>query len=146
MNEDRVVAEGNVSVSPAGVTLTCDRIDFSQKTRIGIAEGHVVLTRGKERMAGDKMNFDFAKMQGDFLEAKMYAAPFFGAGRKVAKVGDNHLVMEKGYLTTCDLDKPHFGFFSRKIDVFPGDKAVARGTILRLGKVPPFSSRNSARA
>lgn len=60
----------------------------------------------------------------------------YGAGESVKKVGEDHIVMEKGYLTSCDLEKPHFRLSSKKLDVYPKDKIVARNIRMFIGKIP----------
>jgi len=44
--------------------------------------------------------------------------------------------MENSYITTCDLDKPHFRLASRKMDIYPGDKLVARSVRMIIGRIP----------
>lgn len=60
----------------------------------------------------------------------------YGSGDSVKKVGDDHIVMENGYVTSCDLEKPHFRLASKKLDVYPSDKVVARNVRMFIGKVP----------
>ena len=134
--EDKIVAEGNVSIVKSDVTLLCDKVEFYRTTKMAFAEGHVVLKRKEGEFTGDRLAFNFGTMAGDFTDTKVYAKPFYGAGKKMSKVGENHLRMESGYLTTCDLDKPHFRFGARKVDIYPGDKFVARNVRLIVGDVP----------
>lgn len=136
MEENKVIAQGNVSVKKQDVTLLCDRLEFFRATKFAVAEGHVVLIRSEGRLAGDKMHFNFGTMTGDFVSAKIYAKPFFGVGEKIEKVGENHMRMEQGYLTTCDHDKPHFRMKTKKVDIYPGDKIVARNVRLFVGNMP----------
>jgi lipopolysaccharide assembly outer membrane protein LptD (OstA) len=77
-------------------------------------------------------------MKGDFVQAKITSKPFYGAGEKISKDANNHIHLQNGYITTCDHDKPHFRFKAPKVDIIPGDKAVARNMTLVLGKVPVF--------
>ncbi|MCK5215073.1 MAG: LPS-assembly protein LptD [Candidatus Omnitrophica bacterium] len=138
MEENKVIAKGNVEIVKQDVILKCDRLEFYRETKIAIAEGNVVLIRGKEKINGDRLKYNFETMQGDFEETQIAADPFFGIGEKIIKVSDNHLRMEKGRLTTCDLDKPHFAFAAKKIDIYPGEKAVARNVRLLVGRIPIF--------
>ncbi|HOY09255.1 MAG TPA: LPS assembly protein LptD [Candidatus Omnitrophota bacterium] len=138
IHENKVVAQGNVSVKKEGVTLLCDSVEFSNQSSMAYAEGNVVLIRGNQRLTGDSLNFNFSSMKGDFEETVIAAEPFYGAGEKVSRIAENHLVLDRGFITTCDLDDPHFRFVARKIDIYPGDKAVARNVRLQIGQVPIF--------
>lgn len=137
--DSKVVASGNVVVKRTGVTLYCDRLEFDRTQNVGVAEGNVVLVRGDGgRLTGDRMIYNFTTMKGDFVQAKITSKPFYGAGEKISKDAENHIHLQNGYITTCDHDKPHFRFKAPKVDIAPGDKAVARNMTLVLGKVPVF--------
>jgi len=139
VTDTKVVATGNVVVKRAGVTLTCDRMEFDRSQNVGVAEGNVVLTREDGgRLTGDKMIYNFNTLKGDFVQAKIKSVPFYGAGEKISKDANNHIHLQNGYITTCDHDKPHFRFKSPTVDIYPGDKAVARNVTLVFGKVPVF--------
>jgi len=44
--------------------------------------------------------------------------------------------MEDDYVTTCDLDKPHYRLTSDKMDIYPGDKLIARSVRMLIGNLP----------
>lgn len=135
--ENRVVVQGNVVISRENVTLTCDKAEVNKNTGVAVAEGQVVLSSPQGgRISGEKMTFNFETMTGDFFGARIASPPYYGEGETLSKVAASHIVMTKGYITTCDLHKPHFRMKSRKIDVYPGDKAVARHVRLVVGKTP----------
>jgi len=136
MKENKAIASGNVSIKKDNVTLLCDELEYFKDSKLAIAKGNVVLIQSGERVTGEQLTFNFETMKGDFKDATIAAKPFFGSGRKVTKVGENHIQIDQGRLTTCDYDKPHFSFLSRKIDVYPGEKATARNVRLLVGKIP----------
>jgi hypothetical protein len=136
-SENKFIAEGNVIIKRGGITLYCDRLEFLQEEQVAVAEGNVILeTVKEERVLGDRLVYNFGTMTGVLNDATVYSAPFYGAGETIAKVGENHLTVEEGYITTCDHDKPHYRIRSRKIDIHPGEKAVARNIRLFLGNLP----------
>ncbi|MCR4336318.1 MAG: LPS assembly protein LptD [Candidatus Omnitrophica bacterium] len=136
MKENKMIAYGNVKAAKDDVAITCDHFEFDRAADVGTAEGHVVLTRAEGRFLGDKLVFNYKTMKGDFLEAKINSKPFFGSGEKIARLDEKHVQMTNGYLTTCDHDKPHFRFAMKKVDIFPGDKLVARNVRIIMGKIP----------
>ncbi len=133
-----VVATGNVSIRKEDAVLTCDRVEFDRDTEIAHAVGNVVLRRGSEQVQGESLVFNFKTMQGDFERPLFTAAPFYGAGESVEKIGENHFRIDRGYISTCDFDEPQSRITAERIDVYPGDKAVARNVIFKVGKVPVF--------
>ncbi len=136
VTDSKVIATGNVVVKRTGVTLYCDRLEFDRSQNVGIAEGNVVLIREDSRLTGEKLIYNFVTLKGEFIDAKVTSKPFYGAGKKITKEGPNHIILQDGYITTCDLDHPHFRLKSRKVDIYQGDKAVARSTTLVLGQIP----------
>ncbi len=134
----KVVAEGHVTVVRGDVSLVCDRLEFLRGEQTAIARGHVTLRRPDGTLSGDRMRFDFTTMTGRFLKARMSFPPLYGSAEEIAKVGENHIRMSRGFLTTSDFDDPEFRFVARRVDVFPGDKAVARDVRLQVGRVPVF--------
>jgi len=134
--ENKVLINGNVVIIRDNTTLTCDKAEFNKNTGDALAEGNVILRSPQGTISSEKMNFNFETMTGDFAGAKIATPPYYGYGKKLAKIGENHIALERGYLTTCDLNKPHFRMKSKKIDIYPGDKAVARNLSLVAGKVP----------
>ncbi len=139
VTENKMVATGNVIVIHKGDTLTCDRIDFYRDTKMAYAKGHVRLEMSKGAVIqGDQMTFNFGIMKGDLEQALIWADPFYGKGKSVSKVDKNRVVMARGYMTTCDLEKPHFRFVSRTWDIYPKDKLIARHARFMVGEVPLF--------
>lgn len=131
-----VIAKGHVVITRGKTKLTCDRVEFSRDTKTAVAEGNVILSSPQGRIAGDVLTFDFGKMRGSFAGAKINFSPYYGAGKSVAKIADNHIQMKEGYMTTCDLDKPHFKMHTKKIDIYPKDKVIANNVKMFVGKVP----------
>ena len=138
MEGSKVIATGNVVVVKDDITLTCDRLEFLRDQQIGIAEGHVILHASNGEMRGEKMTYNFKDMNGEFAGASFFSDPFFGRGETMEKLGENHMRINKGYLTTCDLDKPHFRMSSKKTDIYPGQKAVSRNVKLSIGEQAIF--------
>ncbi|MDD3374980.1 MAG: LPS assembly protein LptD [Candidatus Omnitrophica bacterium] len=135
-DENKVVVDGNVSMVKGDTRLTCDRVEYYHKDKKAFAQGNVVLSNPKGQISGENLIFNFDTMTGEFSEAKIISAPYYGRGEKISKVGENHMVMTQGYITTCDLDKPHYKMKAKRIDVYPGEKAQARSLRMIIGKLP----------
>ena len=135
---NKVIAKGNVVIIRGDSKLTADTVDFSRTTNLAHAKGHVRLIMKQGEIKGDEVTFNFETMTGDFHGAKIFADPYYGAGEDIVKVSDKKMELKRGYLTTCDLDKPHFHLFAPKVDIYPQDKIVARNIRLVIGSVPVF--------
>ncbi len=131
-----ITAEGNVVVLKDETTLSCDIVEFSQDTSVAKAQGDVTLVTPQGKIEGDSLIFNFETMTGSFQKAKIYADPYYGFARTVGKVAENEINLLDGYVTTSDFDNPEYRLTSKKIEVFPGDKIVARNVLWYFGKVP----------
>ncbi len=131
-----VIARGNVEIKHGTTTLIADEVEFNRNTQIAYAVGDVILTTDSGEISGDKIVFNFETMKGEFNDAHFMSHPYYGYARKVKRVDDNHLILENGYITTSDYDKPEYRITSKKIDVYPNDKLVAKHVKVRVGDVP----------
>lgn len=137
MDGNRIIAKGNVEIRYKEIVLTCDHVEFSRDTSTAHASGNVRLLKGSDsEISGEEMTFNFATMNGDFAPAAIFANPYYGKGEQVTKVDANHILMKNGYITTCDHDQPHYFIRSRRLDIYPKDKMVARKVCMKIGGVP----------
>jgi len=137
--EGKIVAEGNVSITYGDATLTCDRIEVDTRTRQAMCEGNVRIEQpGEGTLTAEHIQYDLAEKKGEIAEAEVKAFPWFGRAEKSSKVGENEYVLRNGYITTCDLDEPHYRLKAEEIRVFPDDKVIAKNVFFYIGKVPVF--------
>ncbi|MBF0386995.1 MAG: LPS-assembly protein LptD [Candidatus Omnitrophica bacterium] len=136
-DEGKFVASGNVVVHQQdGATLYCDRIEFYRDRQEGRADGNVVLDSDKGSVWAEKAFYNFKTKKGEFTNARIMSHPVFARGATISKIRDNYYVMSNGYFTTSDYDDPEWRVKSRHIEVFLGDKAIARNSTMYLGGVP----------
>ncbi len=133
---NKLTAKGNVVIIKGNSKLTCDKVEFFKDSQEAKGWGHVILVSPQGTIYSESLIYNFGTMTGEFTQAHFYADPFYGAAKTMSKVGPNHLVLNKGYLTTSDFEKPEYRMTSRKLDVYPGEKVVARNIRMVLGKVP----------
>ena len=131
-----VSATGNIEVMYKGSKLTCNKLKVNMQTREGLAEGNAKLQDAKGTVTGEKIVYNFANKTGVIFNADFRANPYFGKAKIVEKVSDSEFIAKRGYFTTCNLDRPHYRFAVKKLNMFPGDKTQAKGATLYLGAVP----------
>ncbi len=129
-------ANGNVVVTSGTTVLHADEVELNRSKQEGSAHGHVYVDAPDFQVDADAGKFDFNNKTGAFVNARIFNDPFQIKGQTVAKISDDHVIMENGYMTTCDHDVPHFRMGMKKLDFYQGDKAVARGIKVYVGPVP----------
>lgn len=133
-----VTATGNVVIIHPDATLIADKVVFYRNDKRAEAEGNVVLNTNDGEISGERLVFNFDTMTGVFNGARLIAKPYHGFGERVSKVGENHIVVDQGFATTCDYDKPHYKLASKSINIFPKDYMEAKHVTMKVGKVPLF--------
>jgi lipopolysaccharide export system protein LptA len=131
-----VTASGNVVIDHPQADLYCDVVSFDRLNNIAKATGNVRLVTEQGEITAEELTFDFKTMKGDFHHARIYAEPYYGAARKVSRVSASKIVMEDGYVTTSDFDKPEYRVASSKIEIYPRDKIIAKHNRIQAGPVP----------
>jgi len=137
-DENKVIIDGNVSITKGETTLRCDHVEYHHATKEAVAQGHVVLSSPKGQIRGKALTFNFETMTGNFEGATIIADPYYGQGEMISKMANNKVEMTRGYITSCDLDKPHYKIYSKKIDIYPQDKVQAKSVRMLVGKMPLF--------
>ncbi|MBM3248598.1 MAG: LPS-assembly protein LptD [Candidatus Omnitrophica bacterium] len=133
-----IIAEGNVIINYQGSILTCDKIKVNTQTKDALAEGNVKVVSKKGEISGEKVVYNFDKSEGKIISGEIKADPFYGKGESIERINANEFRVNKGYVTTCNLEHPHYRFQAKKIEVFPEQKVVAKNVILRVGNIPIF--------
>jgi LPS-assembly protein len=134
----KMTAEGNVVIKYQDSKLTCRKVTVYSDTKDVYAEGDVHLYSKKGEIAGQNMKYNFDKQSGILYDAKFTAVPFYGAGKSIEKLNANEMLANQAYMTTCDLENPHYRLKTKQVQIFPGDKMVAKGVQLVIGKIPVF--------
>ncbi len=134
----KIIAEGNVRITYKGVTIFCDKASVDTIESIAKVEGNVKVQQQKGTIFGDRIIYDFKNKTANISDMHMASKPFYAFGKSVRKVSVKKYVLEHGYITTCNLKKPHYRFAARKIIFYPGDKIVAKNVVFKVGDIPLF--------
>ncbi len=134
-----VEAKGNVVIKYEDVVLTCDKVSYNATTNVALAEGNVTIRRTKGGVVtADYVKYNFNDKTAQIENIHISSPPIYGAAQEGYKVSENEYIIEKGYVTTCDLKKPHYRLVSKRITVYPGVKVVAKNVVMKVGNTPVF--------
>lgn len=125
------IAEGDVEVLFENAILTCDRLTLFTDTKDVYAEGRVRLEDGAQLFRGEMIHYNFEAKKGRFLQGTVSSPPWHEHGRSVETLAEGVYRVTPGYLTSCELEPPHFRFAGRQATVFAEDK-ITRSTNVTL--------------
>ncbi|MEA3305343.1 MAG: LptA/OstA family protein, partial [Candidatus Omnitrophota bacterium] len=131
-----VSGNGNVSIVYKDMKLTCDRIIIDIDKKEGIAEGSVTLYQEGDIFRSDKVVYNFEKKRGELFEGTMEMVPWYGKAELIKKTEDTVYRLNKSYVTTCDLEIPHYRIEARTIKVYLNNRVTAWHAFLYIGDVP----------
>ena len=134
--QKKVVGVGNISIDYQDVRLTAEKVTVYLDTREAIAEGNVKITQKDAYFTGDRMNYNFDTRVGKAIDAYVNYVPFYGKSKDVEKVNENLIDIQKGYITTCDLEHPHYRIEAKQVRIYLGDKVIANCITFYVGNCP----------
>lgn len=142
---------GSAKVRTTEMIISADEIDYNSDTDWAYARGHVRL---EHFATGDILNADHAEYNLKTEEGKFYAVegtspakiltspgvltttnPFYFKAAWADRI-KNRYVLHHGFVTDCTIPKPWWTFSAPVFDIIPGDRAIARNTILRVKRLP----------
>lgn len=133
------IAEGDVEVVFENAYLTCDHLTLFTDTKDVYAEGRVRLEEGSQVFRGEMAHYNLETKKGRFLQGTISSPPWHEHGRSVEHIAEGVYEVNPGYLTSCELEPPHFKFYGRRAIVFADDRlARARNVALVVEQLPFF--------
>jgi hypothetical protein len=105
-------------------------------TIVGELVGTPVLKEGVEAYEGLRMKYNFKTGQGFISSAGTESEGAIYTGEKIKKVDEEIYFVEHGIYTTCEIDTPHYHFYSNEMKVIHKEQIVAKWIWLHFGGVP----------
>jgi len=134
--QNEIVGTGNININYGDVNLTCDKIIVRTDTKVGICEGNVKITQPGGFFEGEKIEYNFAEKTGSIVNGTVRADPIYGHADRVEKVSEKKVVLDNGYITTCDRPKPHYRVRAKQIRLYLDDKVIAKHVFFYIGNFP----------
>jgi len=111
---EKVILQGNVKIAFEDVVIGCERAEFNRTTGDITAEGNLSIETSKGTIKSERLIYNVNKKTGTMLSAVFSSPPYFGKAEKMEKKGDTFYLIN-GYITTCDLEKPHYRISAGRI-------------------------------
>jgi len=134
----KILAKGNVEVKSEGSELFCQEALYDANTSIAHIKGEVRITKGNSVLYGRDVVYNFNTHNAEMVDVRLKDPPIYGEAEEGDKVGQEKYVLKKAYMTTCDLEVPHYRLTAKTVTVYPGDKIIAKNMVLRVGTIPIF--------
>ena len=136
--EGKIVAKGNVKIKSEDSELSCQEAVYDANSNIAHVKGDVRITKGNSILYGQDVIYNFNTHNAEMIDVKLKDPPIYGKAEKCNKIADEKYLLKKAYVTTCDLENPHYRLTAKTITVYPDDKVIAKNVILKVGTIPIF--------
>ena len=149
-----IMGSGNVKAQNADVRLQAHYIEYDSLNHT--IEAHsdgsasIVFQRGADKLQGEFLQYDVNARRGYLKSASGKVDAFYLKGKNIEffpkeeytksdpkssdKVEDVGAKWEEVYITTCDLEVPHYRLQSKEVVVIPGEKIIVRQPRVYYGK------------
>lgn len=139
--DEYAILEPDVLVEYQDIKVRADKVTMNFKTKDVVAQGHVVVDQGPNRIAADQVYYNLDTKLGTFFHATGMMDPSLNfTGEKIEKTGEQSYHLENGVFTSCDLDKPSWSFHVKTADINLDDYAHLHDFAFRAHNVPIFWS------
>ena len=135
--EGKIVAKGNVRVESKDSLLFCQEAEYDANSNIAHIKGDVQITKGNSILYGQDVIYNFNTQNAEMVDVRLKDPPVYGVAEKGDKLAEKYL-LKKAYITTCDLEVPHYRLSAKTITVYPEDKIIAKNMVLKVGNTPIF--------
>jgi len=134
-------AYGKVKIEGKGIIIYADSVEGNVNDGIVKASGNVVFKDRKGEFLAKELVYAFKKDEGELLQVK---ATYTAEGVKgnlyfsgsLLEWKKNEIIINKGAITTCDLENPHYLLYASKITYLPDDKIILDGVSLKFIFLP----------
>ena len=135
--EKSIKAEGNVTIEYKDVKIEADEAYVDTKGKTVHLKGNVRIDRDGSIIKAEEIEYNLEDFTGEVKEVTgIEYPPFYGKVESAQKISDSKYKFSNGYITTSDLDKPHYRLSAKSITLYPKKKVVAKNVIMYVGCIP----------
>ena len=95
-----------------------------------------VITSDGEPMEGDSLKYNLLDKHGTIYKGKTKVDDAYYHGDQIYRDDPNLYHVISSEYTSCDLDHPHYSFYSNNMKMIPGDRIIAKPLILKILDFP----------
>jgi LPS-assembly protein len=132
------VAEGNVVVRYADVTIYCDYAEYNPNTHEIVLRGNVRLYRDRYAFTADRAIYNLQTKELKMSDFGGPKQPFQVIGDTLLSLQENQYTILNGFITTSDSSKPDYQLRARTIRIYAEDRIILSNVTLFLGRTPIF--------
>ena len=139
LGERSIDVTRDASLTYGTLDLDARHVRFDTVRRELYADGEPLLVDSAQKIAGNEMGYNFGVRSGAVRDGVTTYDGSYYTGREIKRFADGTLKIRSGRMTSCNLARPHYHFWSDKMKIRMGDKVVASPVVMKIGEVPVFA-------
>jgi len=128
---------GNVEIIYKDIHLFCEKAEFNKITEEIICEGKILIKSDLGDFQCENIRYSLKSGYGILVNSTFSSPPFYVKGKSIEKQGDK-IIVENGFITTCELEDPHYKVGAEKITYVKNDYIEVEKTKVNMGKYNIF--------
>ena len=143
---DSILLQGHAVVVHRGARLEAGELVYHRTAELmearpqvdstGAVDGMPTFHRGDDVVRGESILYYTSSGSGIVRGGQVEFKDAYYTGRHIHILSEEEFRVHAGSYTTCDLDEPHFDFYSPTIKVLPGEMAIVRPVYVRIAGRP----------
>lgn len=130
---------GRVHLRIRALSIFADQININTVSQEIFASGKVRLYQEEKILTGQDLYFNQKNGQGVIYQTKAFIKPFHYLGQRFRRINEELIIMDKGNMTTCDYELPHYKFKVSKVWLYGDRKIFAEDVTVTVGDSPLFA-------
>jgi len=133
----RYRASGHVKITYQEMLITCDEAEYDEETGEGSANGNIRFSHERQWFSCTRAEFNFTDQTGIFHEATGFTdQEFLIRGQTVVKTGKDTYRVERGFVSSCQENRPKWEFGTRKANIRVDRTARLHHMLFKVKGVP----------
>lgn len=129
---------GEAEATFGKLNIWADTLSYYLKDKFLKANGAVRFNDGSDDILAERMTYDVETKKATAYKVKTTVEKGWVYGERARYLDGKVLKIKNGYFTTCELDPPHYWFYSPYMRVNIDESVVAEPVILLVRGVPLF--------
>jgi len=135
--KDEITSGDRVKINWQDKEIKGDSLFFDRKSSTVFVTGNVLFKDKTIELKADSIKLD-QEGKGNLVNVRIHFDKYYLKAEKILRISDKEYILKRAYISTCDLDKPHYKIEAKNIFFYPENKLVARNAVLKFGRVPLF--------
>ena len=133
----RVVGRGFADIRYLDKRIQADYVEVQSGTRDGVATGNIIFQTGNDRIIGTRIEFNLDSERVVIYDARGYiGGTYYITGELVRRLAQDHYEIVDGTFTTCEGDRPDWGFRFKRSTFQVEGYGILEGPAVEVAGVP----------